>query len=176
MIKLGAAADVRESQMNPDSSSGLYVTAELRAAARRVATLKEQDKREKAEQAVRTASKNAELATRKREAFDRTIESIRRDPNKSICNGLTCHSPKTEIKLAFQHAGSRLGDYSNTKFSTYIEAILGSATYIRIFEDALSRTATSSSNSSSTNDESTMLEEQEEYFEEQEEDLVAVKV
>ena len=57
LIKLGAAADVRESRMNPDSSSGLYVTAKLRAAARRVATLKEQDKREKAEQAVRTASK-----------------------------------------------------------------------------------------------------------------------
>lgn len=57
LIKLGAAADVRESRMNPDSSSGLYVTDKLRAAARRVATLKEQDKREKAEQAVRTASK-----------------------------------------------------------------------------------------------------------------------
>ena len=69
-----------------------------------------------------------------------------------------------------------MGDYSNTRFSTYIEAILGSATYIRIFEDALSRTATTSSNSSSTNDGSTMLEEQEEDFEEQEEDLVAVSV
>ena len=127
---------------------------------------------------MRTASKNAELATRKREAFDRTIESIRRDPNKSIRNGLTCHLPKTDIRLAFQHAGGKVGDYSNTRFSTYIEAILGSATYIRIFEDALSRTATTSSNSSSTNDGSTrnMLEEQEEDVEEQEEDLVAVSV
>lgn len=69
-----------------------------------------------------------------------------------------------------------MGDFSNTKFSTYIKAILGSVTYIRIFEDGLSCTATTSSNSSSTNYISTMLEEQEEDFEEQEEDLVAVRV
>ena len=166
-IKLGSYADPRESRMNPDTSSGLFVTAEYRAAARRVATLKEKDKREKVEQAVRTASKNVELTTKKKQAFDRTIQSIQRE-SKGIRHGLTFHSPKTDIKLAFQHAGGALSDCSNTRYSTYIDAIM--TKYVSVFEAALSTTSTSS-NSTSTNDTSTSTSMRQE-----EEALVAVEV
>ena len=170
-ITLGSYADPRESRMNPDSSSGLYVTAEYRAAARRVATLKEQDKREKAQKAVSTASKNAELATKKKQAFDRTIESIKMQQDKSIRRGLTSHNPKTDIKLAFQHAGGVLSDCSNTRYSTYIDTIM--AKYVSVYEAALSTTSTTTStNSTSTNDTSTSTTS----MREEEEDFVAVEV
>ena len=170
-IKLGLYANPRESQMNPDTSSGLFVTTEYRAAMRRVTTLKEKDKREKAEQAVRTGSKNVELATKKKQAFDRIIQSIQCDPSKGICHGLTSHSPKTDIKFSFQHAGDALSDCSNTRYLTYIDAIM--TKYVSVYEAALSTTSTTTSSSStSTNDTSTNSSTS---MREEEEDLVAVE-
>ena len=142
--------------MNPDTSSGLYVTAKYRVAARHVQDLKAKDKKEKVEQAVRTAAKNTELATKKKQAFDRTIESINKQEDKNIRNGLTSHNPKTDIKLAFQHGGGVLSDFRNTRYLTYIEEIM--ANYVRIFQDALSTNTTSTtSNSTRTNDASSTI-------------------
>ena len=75
-IKVTNATNVRKSRMNPDTSSGLYVTSEVAAAARRVDTLKALDKKEAAERAVRTAEKNVALSKKKEEAFKRIIVTI----------------------------------------------------------------------------------------------------
>ena len=64
-IKLGSYAHPHESRMNPDTSSGLYVTAEYRVAARRVQNLKVKDKKEKVEQDVRTAEKKYRIGNKK---------------------------------------------------------------------------------------------------------------
>lgn len=114
--------------------------------------------------------KNTELATKKKQEFDRTTKSVNKQEDKNIRNRLTSHNPKEDIKLAFQHAGGVLSDCSNTRYSTYIDAIM--AKYVSVYEAALSTTSTTTStNSTSTNDTSTSTSMREE-----EEDLVSVEV
>ena len=115
-IQVGPAADVRESRMNPDTTSGLFVTSEIRAHARRVDVLKNLDKQEAKERAVRTAAKNAVLSTKKKEAFGRIINSIVKEADNDMVKALTSHVPKTDIKLAFQHAGGQPKDCKDGLF------------------------------------------------------------
>ena len=56
--------------MNPDTTTGLAVTGELRMRARRIAELKEQDKKEAAIRAVQTAAKKVVCADKKKAAFN----------------------------------------------------------------------------------------------------------
>ena len=148
-IKLGAAADVRESRKNPDTSSGLFVTAELRAKARRVDHLRQKDKQDAQEKAVRTAEKNAALAKKKEEAFKRIVDTITKQEG-DIHRGLTSHSPKTDIKLAFQHCGGQLKDCKDGSYQTFIDAIM--ANYLDAFRAGIQHTRNSSSTDPSTND------------------------
>ena len=150
-IQVGPAADVRESCMNPDTTSGLFVTSEICAHARRVDVLKNLDKQEAKERAVRTVAKNAVLSTKKKEAFDRIINSIVKEADNDMVKALTSHVPKTDIKLAFQHAGGQPKDCKDGRFQTYIDAIV--AGFFEFFrEAAIQRTNDSTNDTPSTAD------------------------
>ena len=69
-IKIGDAAVQRETRMNPDSTTGLAVTGELRMRARRVVELKEQDKKEAALRVVQTAANKVDSADKKEATFN----------------------------------------------------------------------------------------------------------
>ena len=100
--------------------------------------------------------KNTELATKKKQEFDRTTKSVNKQEDKNIRNRLTSHNPKEDIKLAFQHAGGVLNDCRNTMYSTYIEAII--INYVRVFQDDLSTNTTITTvNYTRTNDASSTI-------------------
>ena len=72
----------------------------------------------------------------KKNAFDRIIDTIAKQPNNDILSALTSFTPKTDIKLAFQHARGKLKDCKDGKCQTYIDTIMKN--YLDIFCESTS--------------------------------------
>ena len=120
-IKIGSSEVQQETRMNPDSSRGLYVTAELRAKARAVQEAKAKRKALDQSRKVDNDAKQRELATKKQGAFNRLRFTI--EQSLSLKEGLFKHTPATDLKLAYQHVGGKVANLPNGKKETFISLL-----------------------------------------------------
>ena len=120
-IKLGSSEVQQVSRSNPDSSSGLYVTSELRAKARAVQDAKAKKKELDRFRKVENDSKQREIARKKVDAFNRLQKTIKQFP--LLEEGLNKHVPATDLKLAYQHLGGKIGNLPNGKKETYVSLL-----------------------------------------------------
>jgi hypothetical protein len=120
-IKIGSSEVQQESRMNPDSSRGLYVTAELRAKARAVQEAKDKKKMLEQSRKVDNDVKQKELAKKKEEAFNRLQSTIKQ--SLFLKEGLDKHTPATDLKLAYQHLGGKVANLPNGKKETFVSLL-----------------------------------------------------
>ena len=78
------------------------------------------------------------MTKKKEEAFKRIVDTIKKQDN-DIYKGLTSHSPKTDIKLAFQHCGGHLKDCKDGRYQTFIDEI--TANYVDAFRAGITNDA-----------------------------------
>ena len=109
--------------MNPDSSSELYVSAELRLSARAVSTNKDKFNTEKAAKMIETDMKNAKNTKERKDAYDRLLATIFKTKG-NISTGMEKHKNTPEIKMVYQHLGGKLSDLPNGKRQTIEDAVL----------------------------------------------------
>ena len=110
-------------RMNPDSSTGLYITAELRAEARIVSENKIVFNEEKARKQGETVIKKDKLKNKKAAAFDNILCTIKKTSGNTTL-GLRAHKTNEDIKLVYQHLGGRLTNLPDGKRTTIESAIV----------------------------------------------------
>ena len=113
----------KPSRMNPDSSSGLYVTAELRLSARAVSRNKDNFNTEKAAKRIETDMKNAKKMKERKDSYDRLLATIFKTKG-NISTGIAKHNNTPDIKNVYQHLGGKLSDLPNGKRHTIVDAVL----------------------------------------------------
>ena len=101
-IKIINSLEVSEqSRMNPDMFSGLFSCEEVRAKARAVQKAKNTKKVIDKEKQEETLIKNARLMSKKAEAFEKIVNSVRISPTP-LKEVLLKHNT-TDLKLVYQH-------------------------------------------------------------------------
>ena len=100
--KLGTGVVPEHSRKNPDSSSGLAVTAEKRANAQRVHRNKKAVEVKKEKKTIETAAKKSTATIKRGKEFDRVVENFQ-NSYADFSSALTTHTMTENIKLSLQH-------------------------------------------------------------------------
>ena len=108
--------------MNPDSSTGLYITSELRAEARIVSDNNILFNEEKVRKQRETVIKIDKLKNKKATAFKNILCTIKKTSGNTTL-GLRAHKMNEDIKLVYQHLGGRLTSLPDGKRTT-IETVI----------------------------------------------------
>ena len=110
--------------MNPDSSSGIYLSGEARAHARIVNKDRKKAAREKQVKKAAAEQRNLTNRDNREKAFRRLRETVAKNESDSLQAALTKHKPATDFGLALQHLGTKPSSLPNGKKATIIDAIV----------------------------------------------------
>lgn len=104
----------KPSQMNPDSSSGMYVTSELSLSTRTVSNNKEQYDKDKVVKRVETDLKITFSNKERKEAYNMLFATIFK-PKGNIMVGIPADKNTVDTKRIYQHLGEKLSNLPNVK-------------------------------------------------------------
>ena len=121
-VKVGPSTVLEQSRMNPDTSYGAHVTAEVRARARAVqkAKLAKQQQREASK--TINAKKIAEQAKKKQSAYNRVVASIKTTRAIDLRTRLSTNT-SDNLKLTYIYIGGVLARLPDLKKATLVIAL-----------------------------------------------------
>ena len=123
-IKITKQMNPLETRMNPDSTSGIFVSGEARAHTRIVDKNRKKAAREKQVKKAAAEQRNLTNRDNREKAFRRLRETVAKNESDSLQAALTKHKPATDFGLALQHLGTKPSSLPNGKKATIIDAIV----------------------------------------------------
>ena len=124
-VKVTKHMNPRDTRMNPDSTSGIYVAGEARAHARLVEENKRKHAQEEAAKKIRAAARNTALRNNRTAAFLRVHQTVKDNSGSlGLSDALTKHKPASDFALALQHLGTKPSSLPDGKKATVIDALV----------------------------------------------------
>ena len=132
-LKIGPSTVSKHTRQNPDSSTGLCLTSELRAKARIVSNNKKKHDAEEVRKKIITTNNKMLLQSKRHAAFERVKSSVK-CKHYDLHLGIASHSSGDDIKAAYLYCGGKASNLKDAKRSTFENAIIAQFA-LRLTED-----------------------------------------